>query len=75
LGPLLTTSLDHSVWFHAEARADEWLLYAMESTRAAGGRGYSRGSIFRRDGVHVASVTQESMMRPINPGAGAGTGS
>ena len=64
LGRVVTTSVDHSIWFHTEARADEWLLYAMESPRASNGRGFSRGSIFRRDGVHVASVAQESMMRP-----------
>ena len=64
-GPLSTSSLDHSVWFHVDARADEWLLLAMESPRAKDGRGYSRGQIFRRDGVHVASAVQESIPRPV----------
>ena len=26
------TSIDHSVWFHSEFRADEWMLYEMESS-------------------------------------------
>ena len=32
-------SLDHSMWFHAPFRADEWLLYVMTSPAASGGRG------------------------------------
>ena len=56
-------SLDHALWFHAPARADDWLLYAQESTRAAAGRGFVRGAIFDRDGVHVATTAQECLMR------------
>jgi acyl-CoA thioesterase-2 len=56
-------SLDHALWFHAPARADRWLLYAMRSPRAAGARGLVEGSIYDRDGVHVASVAQECLMR------------
>ena len=41
-----TASLDHSMWFHEDFRADEWLLYAMDSPWAGHGRGMNRGSIF-----------------------------
>ncbi len=27
---VMTASLDHAIWFHRQARADEWLLYAQE---------------------------------------------
>lgn len=57
-------SLDHALWFHRPFRADEWLLYAQDSPSAHGARGFCRGSIFRRDGTLVASVTQEGLMRP-----------
>jgi acyl-CoA thioesterase-2 len=56
-------SLDHALWFHAPARADRWLLYVQESPRAAAARGFVRGAIFDRDGVHVASSAQECLMR------------
>jgi len=56
-------SLDHAMWWHRFGRVDEWLLYVQESPNAVGGRGLSLGRIFRRDGVLVASVAQEGMMR------------
>lgn len=56
-------TLDHSIWFHRPFRVDEWLLYTMESPTAAAARGFARGSVFTRDGVLVASVAQEGLMR------------
>ena len=62
-GELVSASLDHAIWFHADARADEWLLYATDSPWSGSGRGYNRGQIFSRDGKLVASVAQEGMIR------------
>lgn len=56
-------SLDHALWFHRKFKIDEWLLYAIESPSASNARGFSRGSIFNKSGVMVASVTQEGLMR------------
>ena len=56
-------SLDHSLWFHADLRADDWLLYAMDSPWAGNSRGFSRGSVFNRAGQLVASVSQEGLIR------------
>ncbi|MGJ1729125.1 acyl-CoA thioesterase, partial [Clavibacter sepedonicus] len=56
-------SLDHAMWFHRFGRADEWMLYVQESTSAQGGRGLSLGRIYSRDGVLLASVAQEGMVR------------
>ncbi len=56
-------SLDHAMWFHRPFRADEWLLYAQDSPNAYGARGLARGSVFTRDGVLVASVAQEGLVR------------
>jgi acyl-CoA thioesterase-2 len=56
-------SLDHAMWFHRPFRADEWLLYAQDSPSASGARGLARGSVYTRDGVLVASVAQEGLMR------------
>ena len=60
---LQVASLDHSLWFHRPFRADEWLLYEMESPTAGGARGFSRGSIYNRSGELVASVAQEGLVR------------
>lgn len=60
-------SLDHAMWFHRPSHFDDWHLFAHDSPSASGGRGFNRGSIFREDGVLVASVAQESVMRIQNP--------
>ncbi|WP_198165634.1 acyl-CoA thioesterase [Agromyces laixinhei] len=60
---LKVASLDHAMWWHRDARVDEWLLYTQDSPSASGGRGLSLGRIFTRDGVLVASVAQEGMVR------------
>ena len=62
-GELTAASLDHALWFHRDARADDWLLYATESPWSGGGRGFNRGHIFDRAGNLVASVAQEGMIR------------
>ncbi|WP_034508887.1 acyl-CoA thioesterase II [Blastococcus sp. URHD0036] len=56
-------SLDHAVWFHAPARADEWFLYETDSPAAAGARALNFGHIWSVDGTHVASVAQEGLIR------------
>ena len=65
--PLQTASLDHSLWFHREVHADEWLLYTLHSPIVRNGRGLSQGSIFNREGELVASVAQEFLARAERP--------
>lgn len=63
IGELVLASIDHALWFHRPFRADDWLLYDVESTSASGGRGFARGSIYSRDGQLVASAAQEGLIR------------
>jgi acyl-CoA thioesterase-2 len=56
-------SLDHAMWWHRPVRVDEWLLYVQESPSAHGARGLATGKIFDREGLHVATVAQEGMIR------------
>jgi acyl-CoA thioesterase II len=56
-------SLDHALWFHRPFRADEWLLYSIDSPSAQGGRGLARGLVYDRAGRLVASTAQEGMIR------------
>ena len=56
-------SLDHAVWLHRPARFDEWLLFVSESPVAHAARALLLGAMYRRDGVRVASVAQEGLLR------------
>ena len=60
---IMAASLDHALWFHRPFRADDWMLYSQDSPSAKAGRGLARGLIFTRDGVHVATVAQEGLIR------------
>jgi acyl-CoA thioesterase-2 len=51
------------MWFHHPARADEWLLYALDSPSSSCARGYNRGQVFTAAGQLVASTMQEGLMR------------
>jgi acyl-CoA thioesterase-2 len=58
-------TLNHSLWFHDEARADEWLFVDQRSPWAGGARGLSFASVYTADGRHVASLAQEGLIRPL----------
>ena len=60
---VMLVSLDHAMWLHREARADDWLLYVMDPQSVSGGRGLAQGTIHDRDGALVATTTQEVLMR------------
>lgn len=59
-------SLDHALWFHRAFRADDWLLYSIDSPSAQGARGLARGQVFDRSGRLVASTAQEGMIRVLH---------
>ncbi len=58
-----SASLDHSIWFHRPPRFDDWLLFTSESPVAHAARALILGQVYRRDGVQVASVVQEALIR------------
>ena len=60
---LQSASLDHAIWFHHPTDFNRWHLYVMDSPVSAGACGYNRGSIYRDDGLLVASTAQEGLMR------------
>lgn len=60
---MIVASIDHALWFHRQARVDDWLLYVMDSPSAQSARGLARGLVFDRSGRLVASVAQEGLMR------------
>jgi acyl-CoA thioesterase-2 len=65
-----SASLDHAVWFHRPFRADEWMLYESVSPVAIDERGLVRGTVYSSDGAHIATTTQEMLIR-LPAGLGA----
>ena len=60
----MMASLDHSLWLHEPVRADAWLLFVQESPKAGRGRGLVTGRLHDLKGRMVASVAQETLLRP-----------
>ena len=71
-GNLIMASIDHAIWFHRDARVDDWLLYSLDSPFSGGSRGLARGNFYTRDGVLVASTAQEGLIRLVQPPATRG---
>lgn len=59
---LMAASIDHSMWFHRPARADQWLLYDEISPSASNALGFSLGRLFQGEAL-VASCAQEGLIR------------
>ncbi|MGI6856106.1 acyl-CoA thioesterase [Mesorhizobium sp. 1B3] len=66
---LQVASLDHAMWFHRPHPLDGWLLYTQDSPSASGARGFTRGAIYSQEGVLIASVAQEGLIRLRKPPA------
>ncbi len=64
-GGVQAASLDHSLWFHREASANDWMLHVQRSPNTAHGRGLSSAEIYSRDGTLVASAAQEFLARHL----------
>lgn len=58
-----SASLDHAMWFHRPPDFNRWLLFNSESPTAHNARALIFGSIWSQDGVRVASVAQEGLVR------------
>ena len=57
------STLDHTVWFHRPARADEWVLMDLQARSVGQGRGLYTGELWTEAGVLVASLAQETLYR------------
>lgn len=63
---LSVASLDHAVWWHRPVDTGKWILADLISPSAQGARGLTFAR-FYQDGEHIASMTQEAMVRVPNP--------
>lgn len=57
------STLDHAVWFHRAARADDWVLMDLQPRSVGDGRGLYTGALWTKDGVLAASLAQETLYR------------
>lgn len=59
---IFAASANHSMWFHRQARFDDWVLYSTSSPVAADSRGLGTGHFFDRAGQLIATVVQEGVL-------------
>ncbi len=57
-------SIDHSVWFQEDIRADDWVLVDLRPLKARSARGAYHGSIRDRHDVLGATLHQEQLLLP-----------
>ena len=60
---MMGASLDHAMWFHQPARADEWVMMELTGHGMIGTRGLATGPVFDAGGTHVATIAQEGLLR------------
>jgi len=51
------------VWFHNLRPATDWTLHDFRSSGVRRGRGHATGELWNPAGTHVATVTQEVLLR------------
>lgn len=59
----MSASLDHAMWFHRPARADDWVLFDMMGHGILRTRGLATGAVFSPSGEHLATIAQEGLIR------------
>jgi acyl-CoA thioesterase-2 len=65
--PFMAFSLDHAIWFHRTLRADHQHLHALTCHGIISSRGLAVGHVFTTDGIHVATISQEVLLRRRRP--------
>ena len=60
-------SLDHAIWFHRRLQADEWHYHDFRCHGLISSRGLAVGQVFTETGVHVATISQEVLLRRRRP--------
>jgi acyl-CoA thioesterase II len=56
-------SLDHALWFHRTPAVDDWFFCDVRPLTVRDSRGLVLGTIFDRDGRHLATFTQEMFLK------------
>ncbi len=64
-GNTIMASLDHTMHYFRDFNANDWMLYVLDTPSSQNARTLCRGHIFTREGILVATVAQEGLMRPV----------
>jgi acyl-CoA thioesterase-2 len=56
-------TLDHSLWFHRVPSVEEWFYCEARPLTVRDSRGLVFGTMFDRDGRHLATFTQEMFLK------------
>jgi acyl-CoA thioesterase-2 len=56
-------SLDHSMWFHRPSAPNDWHWFDTRSHGLSGGRGLVTGDVLSQQGVQVATIAQQVLLR------------
>ncbi len=59
----MSASLDHAIWFHRPCQTEQWHLHDFTSHAYLSSRGLAVGHVLTADGVHVATIAQEVLLR------------
>jgi acyl-CoA thioesterase-2 len=59
----MSASLDHTIWFHRPCRTERWHLHDFASHAYLSSRGLAVGHVLTAEGVHVATIAQEVLLR------------
>jgi len=59
----MSASLDHAIWFHRPSSADEWHVHDFTGHGYLSSRGLTIGHVLSQEGIHVATVAQEVLLR------------
>lgn len=62
-GSWMVASLDHAIWFHRPPVLDDWVLVDTRCHGMLNSRGLAMANVFDRSGAHVATYTQEVLIR------------
>ncbi|ODV94866.1 hypothetical protein PACTADRAFT_76467 [Pachysolen tannophilus NRRL Y-2460] len=57
-----SVSLDHTIYFHEEFKADEWMCFCVRNTRTGDNRSLVTADVFTREGKIAATVVQEGLV-------------
>jgi acyl-CoA thioesterase II len=60
---LTSASLDHAIWFHGLADPSKWQLHDFTSHGVGGSRGLASGQVYTESGRHIATISQEVLLR------------
>ena len=59
---VVTASLDHAMWWHADARVDDWVALVQEVPISGDGRALATATVYAQSGAMLANVVQEGML-------------